>query len=786
MGALVALATLHAIVAEAPADRSEAGVAQLLGAEVSGDVAPDDFVWEQSEGAARDLLFGRRVLFIGETEEPDGRTRRDVYRARVRVTRGGHPLEVVMVHALTDTRLGEEEQLVARGHHAAFVTRAMGDVAAVTLLDLSGQAVSPNERAGSTQRWASFLATGHPEGIGRVDVTFDRPPDALRLELTAEDLVLAVGSDEVPMAVRLGDGTLRAEAGEPFGAMAHRVPSPRGGLADLVSRSVALWSSDPARAEDAYAWATRWEPGPDLSPAAAGQVAPLTDVPEAAGQGGAFPPAAEGIRWELRRTPRLDAAGASALATASVPREGSDHEPVVVVAMDMRQLELRYVAGYETPRPDVAAPGRGGMPVLEGELPVVAAFWGGTPPPWQSAHGAISEGRLLALPEADLPTVAIDDAGATAFGLWPDRDADWSGLSTLRQGPALESAAAPDDATSRVALCADGDGHLVYAWARSATRGSMARALAPIECAHWLELGSRLDRAGFVTMEAEPGGRLVPLAVHPALPAPGDHFDDPSPVERFYLVLRNDEPVVPLPSHATWRADSGRQPAPSWIPSIHEATVENLGVSVSIHSFAPGRFEWKIGAGTKERPHRMGEEFALGIEPEVAQRLLASIRISNGRRKRTRGLAIDGSTGHRFRGDAGLLWVDGGRLDVGASREGFEPGRGDASELPLTADHGQATRVSRVLGARRTRGALCKLPDGTVLIASAVFDSHEATTKTLLEVGCEIVVALDRGTHDDAEMWRSSGEAPPRLTDTSTTLHVLEAPMRGQVTVLDR
>ncbi len=92
---LLAVAAIVAAIlrfgSQAPADRSLEGVADLLEGAVGGTVAVDEFVWEPSEGSLTDPLFGRNVLFLAATE-PDGP--RDLYRARVRVSREGRPLAV--------------------------------------------------------------------------------------------------------------------------------------------------------------------------------------------------------------------------------------------------------------------------------------------------------------------------------------------------------------------------------------------------------------------------------------------------------------------------------------------------------------------------------------------------------------------------------------------------------------------------------------------------------------------------------------------------------------------
>ena len=95
-----------------PPERSLAGVAQLLSGSIRGVVKPEELVWEPSQGAIEDLLLGRRVLFLGANQAGGAR---DLYRARVRVTLDGQPLSVGTLHNVTDTPVGDDAALEARG-----------------------------------------------------------------------------------------------------------------------------------------------------------------------------------------------------------------------------------------------------------------------------------------------------------------------------------------------------------------------------------------------------------------------------------------------------------------------------------------------------------------------------------------------------------------------------------------------------------------------------------------------------------------------------------------------
>ena len=136
-----------------PPPRTAEGVAAMLGAAVGGEVRPDDFVWETRGGAWSDALLGRPVLFLArQTGAKDA----DLYRARVRLTRAGQPVSLRVVRNLTASPLGDDRDLVALGHHAAFVTTAFGAVQGVTLLDLDGEGEAREARTPGA-RWAAAL-----------------------------------------------------------------------------------------------------------------------------------------------------------------------------------------------------------------------------------------------------------------------------------------------------------------------------------------------------------------------------------------------------------------------------------------------------------------------------------------------------------------------------------------------------------------------------------------------------------------------------------------------------
>jgi len=133
-GFVALLATVSHCSAQRPPERSLEGLSQLLGGAIGGVVKPEELIWEPGRGVFEELLLGRRVLFLGKTQRGSAR---DLYRARVRVTLDGQPLSVGALHNVTDTPVGDDAALEARGDRATFATLAFGRIQGLSVLDHS-------------------------------------------------------------------------------------------------------------------------------------------------------------------------------------------------------------------------------------------------------------------------------------------------------------------------------------------------------------------------------------------------------------------------------------------------------------------------------------------------------------------------------------------------------------------------------------------------------------------------------------------------------------------------
>ena len=815
----------------APPPRTVEGIAAMLGRAVGGEVSPDDFIWEEREGLFTETALGRSVVFrAGLLGEGGTRLPGDVYRARVRLTRSGRPLSVRSIKNLTRTPLGDDGDLVARGRHVAFATRAFGAVQGVTVLDLAGdyparEARAPLERArAAVEAW---LETGSRRGALRTEVSFAAPPADVKLELVDGALVMAVGAEGEPAAVDLTNGALNPGPKNPYGAEAQVLPHPvtpvplflvraasetlGRGPGDLVAAGLARTHDAAARARQAsrprgHAGATAgssaggpadgatsvdWPPRPLAGPIAP----PLPNEGAWAAPAVAFLPPRPGVIGEAQ---------AYFYETSIRPDADAPAALVRLVVMDTRQVELRLQAGVLAPAPAAGPHGSGRIRARRDEL-VVAAFNGAAD---EGAAGAVVERRVVAPPREGAPTLALLRGGVAAVGPWsgaldpllaappaapapqePARvpGADPGAEPTRLVVSLLQAAARAknDHLADRSALCVTAGGYLLYAWGDDVREATLTRALELGGCAARaaMRLAQSPAPTGFAYLGAAAGDDGPPSQLaDPAMTFTPARLWTGATHDFVYVVLRHPRPLASLGEGAEWAPDGGAQPTPAWLPGVHQATTSELGAQVRLSAFSPGRFAWKMRAGLKEQNHRNGGAFPTTLPADERAKVLAAVGLGAGRRRNPRGLAMDGSVGLNFRGEAGVLVVDrdGGRIAIGRSGEWAAPPRGDVTELPLTADAGQLLPEGREVGSMRQRAAACVLEDGTFLVATTTFDSDEATTEALLDVGCARVVALDRGGHQSAFVHRAGSATPPVERYDATALFAVDSSMRGR------
>jgi hypothetical protein len=824
--ALLALAAR--LATPAPPARTADAIARMLGDAVGGVVGPDGFVWEERGGFLNDALLGRRVLFLATPAAPGGGGA-DLYRARVRLTRSGRPVELDGVRNLTDTPLGADGELVARGRRVAFATSAAGGVQAVSLLDLDGDHADRQARTFGERLRASvegWLETGSLRGASRAEITFEKPPSAVRLDLTDDALVMALGPDALPAALDMRTGELHAGGKDAFGARAQRIPHPVRPVAEVAERSARrLIGPGAARAVERLALGLRrlaalGRAEPDTVPPGLG--APLPPEPAPPGLPVLWPPPPVAAVID----PALPGEGAWAAVDDPYPRGSAEPKEgaltpfvatflrpdparprarVHLLAIDTRRLELRLQAGYDAPLPATGPRGTGRLPERSPLAEqVIGAIGLGVPSgggPGLDAPGMVVEGRALVPPRTGAATLAVDCHGRPLLGAWPFGEelppsirSLWQGAALFERGPtglpgqtSTSWLAASDDGgliAERAALCTTERGFIVHAWGPSLDAAALGEALARVGCEAGLSLGRAPAPLGFVFLGRHDGGGWLATPLSPAMSLSPERLTSGSPGAFAYLIARSPMPLAPLSTDSPTPTDGGKQPHPAWLPAVYSIPSVHLGAQVSVSAFAPDRFTFRLRAGTREVSPRGAAPLPSALAPDEQARVLAVIGVGTGRRRGPRGLAVAGAVGLRFRGEGGLLLARGDRVEIRAAGDPALGPEMDATELPLTADDGKLRPEAREIGSMRKRGAACLLDDGTLLVATTTFDSDEATTEALLDLGCLRVIALDRGTHRSAFVHRAGSEAPPEGSYEETSLFAVERPMPGRASLL--
>jgi len=789
-----------------PPERDVDAIAAMLGQAVGGTVKPDDFVWEGRGGVLHDALLGRRVLFLAARPSgPNALPTNDLYRADIRLSRAGRPIALRRVVNLTNTPRGHEHDLVAQGLHAAYATSIGSAVQTITVLELAGDQPTWQART-RMERFAAYvenwIGTGSRTGIGRLETSFESPPKTARFELTSDALVMALGDSAQAAAVSLSDASVNPGPRDEHAVHAQRLPHPVTPWPRLVEDSLrVVWGPRQAadfrraytRTHDAWIRLTQSSaPRPAELPAATGGDNPTNEAD--------FPPP----KLALTATKILPgeglwvpAAGATALPgdTAEAPPAFFEthvrpdpkylHGIVRLVAMDGRRLELRPVAGKVFPRSETGLHGEGRIPATDASS-AVAVFTSDAPDASPTA-GFVTDQRPIVFPRRSASTLAVDRFGRPAIGPWPlDEDVPVTIRSVAQtlaplvvDGRLAEFGPTDLALKARSGIGVTNNGHVIYAFADNVPAVLIARALLLAGCRDAMALSTSPDPVGFafVRREGEQETAKTLLGTNSFAP---ERMWSGSPNAFVYVLARSGQPEVPLPEGGTWEIDPGPQPDPSWRPALYSATVTKLGAQVKLTLLGAERFQFRVRAGAKEVPPKFGQTFPDALAADEQARVLVAVGLGTGKRKGPRGLAIGGSIGLKFGPGAGVLAVENERARIERS-DGYAPtADADAVELPLSADEGRPLPEARIVGSMRPRAALGILDDGSVLIATTTFDTDEATTDALVDAGCSRVVALDRGTHQNAYMHRAGAETPPEARYETTTLYVLRTSMHGR------
>lgn len=845
---LVALLAFAGAVAERQAPKDPADLAALL-AETSGAfVRAEDLRWEPSRGVVDDLLGGRFVLFLGSATAGGPR---DVFRARVRLSPEGRPLGVFGTYNLTQTPLGDDHALVVAGDHAAYATFAYGKEQAVTALGLSGEGAqrkATNARDDAMAWVTNLQQTGDGRGIARIDVVLEQPASRIGLALppSADVLAIELADDEKSPLRRVRLDLAKAElSGDP--------PSLAGLRADVgkhLPKRLVHWAVDTVRAVswigpapiawlEEKAFATRDRVKQTLfkvtsdkdALAKEDEVVPaaILDPSQASLDLGHWPPASVHSTWKTPEpgegewtTPkqpwlkRLPVAKGSEeppspfYETFVRPDDERPYAKVLLVAMDMRQLDLGVEAGSEDPKPLTGSPGTGRVPRDPKIYTRIAAAFNGGFKTEHGNYGMMLNKRVLLPPVAGAATVILLKDHRVGMGSWGTNtavggihDVETSEILSFRQNldPLVDNDKVnPSNRgqwgfvlpgtsmqTERSGICVTNAGHLMYAWGDDTSATSLGKAMKMAGCIYGMHLDMNPHHTGFMyTNITEFKGRQYKSELLTReMEIDTDRYLLYAPKDFFYTMLHDPRP--PVLEDAEWEPDPGTQPAPSWMAGIWRGRSGN----VELLDIEPGRTSFRARAGThepdkekaRERRKNADDDDAppvaksappRGVElsEDDAHRVLFALSLGTSDAKRLRGLAVDGQLAIAPSDDAktALLVVsEDGALSIASTKgDAPVPPKGDLVELPLLIENGAVVSHG---GTHRSPVALGITAAGRVFVARGIATSDVAAV--LERAGCRRAVLLDRGAGSPGTIHRAGTSSPPRSRYEETTLYAM-------------
>jgi hypothetical protein len=813
--------------------RDLSALANALGQRAKGAIVlPSDIRWQPSEGLLGDLLQGRSLVFLARAA---GEDTRDVWRARARVTPDGAVIDVSDAHDLTNTPLGDDHELVATGWRVAFATRAYGQEQAVTLLDLRGEgALNKSVQSGDRAMAAitNLQRTGSATGIGRVDVTLESPGRAVALALDAGALRITLygGDPHLPPTVTearvdLDRGDLESPvAGMHVDASMHLPKRFSHWVVDTlravpwIGPAPIAWVEDQALgALDTYHRLTRSsaDAKADLATGPA-EAAPAPLDTRASTDETQWPPARIAPIWKspepgegvwvvpevawLRRPAGASEAALSAFYQTFVrPDEERPYSKVLLVAMDMRQLELDMEAGVEDPEPLTGPAGSGRIPRDPAVYRRVAAAFNGAFKTEHGHYGMMVHKRVLLPPVPGAATILVLSDRRVGFGTWGvDRKlGGMEGIAdedivSFRQNldPLIDhgqinptgrsqwgfTIAGKGVQTERSGVCVTSGGHLVYAWGDDVNAKALALAMKAAGCDYAMHLDMNPYHTGFLftAIDDLSARRYKSQLLTSGMSIQPDRYIQYSPKDFFYVLARDVRPA-PVEGATPWAPDGGTQPPPAWMPGVWSATLTTGKAKVDLLDVEPDRVLWRIRAGAKDAvlasPLR-------SIAGEDAAHAIFAATMGVAPDRRALGLGTDGrlAVPVRANGDAGVMFVQNGRMGIVGAEDAPPLGvHDDLSELPIVLWDGQPRPGPA--GAVAARAALGVTPSGRVVIARGVFADSMALAEALAKVGCSRALALDRGARSGAVLDRAGTQSPPRSGYDESVLYAVASPL---------
>lgn len=821
MGLSAFLGLLSTAGHHSPPSPDAAGVTQALSSRTG--LLAGEFLWEPSRGRITDYFLGRPILFDARAEGED--TLRDLYRSFVRLSPEGRVLDIGRVRNLTSTDRADEYGIVGNDSLALFATRSDWAPPSLSFLNLRG---AEDDGHSWLERFQlsvySYLETGTMDGLGRSDLFLQGPVPGDELSVTVQDGVAQLRSsgNQVQLAVdelfNLEGGSSEAsrlnEKG--FSFMVRRfepIPWPHF-LANtgraLVGAPFIAWLEGRAfstrdwlhRATHSLKNGNELDPVRELSPKTENAPSDPSATDDSLTKATPWPPSqlqAIGVpqkgdgEWRAVERPVLPKTGEPLFyRTVLHPDPLRPYAELQLVAMDMRRLELKIGAGYEDPHPDTGPPGSGQIPSDPQLTARVVATFNGAFKAVHGRYGMKAEGRVLVDPVVGAATVTIDESGRAGFGTWgpEDRAEDYvalrQNLDPLIAGGKINPSArkvwgdhlyGTGVAVERSALCLHKQGQIFYAWGTEATGLSLAEGLHAAGCIYAIHLDMNPGHCAFLFNRVT---SIVPLnaqgeALDPRMRVNPTRFVRWSPKDFFYLVTRPTSPPHP---GIEWRVSEGAQPAPQEVPTFFVGTRHLGSLQIDFQKIRTERLSFTFVAGSEEARKWGDKDPIEGPAPE-------SSIVAWGLGHQTQGSRTGLTQGTNVlvplhRSHASLV-IEGGRLQLLPPSEALnEDSATMIIQLPVLARERQLLPAARELGGTRTRSALCLDPAGDLLIASITHDTLAPAVQALVEMGCRLVVEMDRGSRAPPLIQRLGSPLEPSSGHLQTLLYARPQGMRAR------
>lgn len=483
----------------------------------------------------------------------------DLWIAKAAIARDGRVASLTGLHNLTRTSSAEESSPVVAAGAALFARSVDGEVVALELLDLHGEAPSDQGVRARLQRGITNLQqTGRWSGIGHRSYVLRSP--AREVTITAVEDRFLILLDGVQRAEISSAAALPREGRELFEVRTHAtvVVELLPWLVDTV-RALPFVGAEPIAwlENKAFAFRDRIKQayygvnGTDHEAEVAEELGVTQEQPReeekrverlaVPNPDSGWPPVAldpvtsPSIAGEGKWRAIVDDPHARALPDGSPvfyqtflrPDAERSWARMYLTVWDPRLVQLNMVSGTEEPMSATGETGTGLIPRDPDTLRrLVGAFNGG----FQAVHGEfgmMASGRVYLPPKPWAATVAVFSDGRVAMGSWPgpeDKRKGYDEASAVEQIPAgmigyrqnLTSlveegvynpwqrwwwGAAPNQQgeqtlTQRSALCMTRTGFMLYAWGDSLSPQAMGQALIAAGCVRALHLDMNSSHCG--------------------------------------------------------------------------------------------------------------------------------------------------------------------------------------------------------------------------------------------------------------------------------------------------